>query len=639
MRSLKLAFLALIALPAALSLSLRCGGSGGGTTTPPAPVAPVITADPSSQTVLEGAQATFAVTATGTAPLAYQWLKTGTAIAGATSASHTTPGTLLADSGATYTVVVSNGSGLQVTSKAATLTVQALQAVPPTPAGVTALAGNAKATLTWSSSLGATSYNVYYGKTSGAARTTGTKVALAASPQDLTALTNGNAYYFAVTAVNSHGESLPSLEVSATPISTTPPSAPGGVTATGANGQVTIAWSAVGNATAYNLYWGSTPGVTKATGTAVLGVTNPYLHLGLSNGATYYYVVTAVNAYGESGASLQVSATPAAVLASAGKTQLLGSYPGLSNHYSAMVMVVGNSAYVCEKNSSWTETYLRIIDVATPAKPTLTGSYVVGGMVSAMKVLNGYLYLGLDNVLNELQTVSLANPAAPVLVAKNMNIGPYDLALFGTNMIVVGYYNADSDYISRDINIFSLVNPMVPLRIGSFYQYDASGANIWGDSSMVAVQGTMAYVAASTRGLVILNLANPAIPLYSGGYNSPVARGYSRVTVSGNYACVVNLEYGIEILNISNPAAVVMEGIYKPAGAVGDIVLDGKYLYVAEGNNGLKIIDISTPAAPVVAGYYQPAGVTLGVNGIFVAGQTIYLADTNLGLVIVRFTP
>ena len=88
------------------------GGSG----------APSIIAQPVNQTVTAGQSATFSVTATGTAPLSYQWNKNGTAISGATSAAYTTPPTTTADSGAQFTVVVSNTSG-SITSAAATLTV------------------------------------------------------------------------------------------------------------------------------------------------------------------------------------------------------------------------------------------------------------------------------------------------------------------------------------------------------------------------------------------------------------------------------------------------------------------------------------------------------------------------------------
>ena len=90
----------------------------------PAVVAPSITTQPASQTVIAGHTATFSVTATGTAPLTYQWRKNGTAIPGATSPTYTTPPTKTADNGAQFTAVVTNYAG-SVTSNAATLTVTA----------------------------------------------------------------------------------------------------------------------------------------------------------------------------------------------------------------------------------------------------------------------------------------------------------------------------------------------------------------------------------------------------------------------------------------------------------------------------------------------------------------------------------
>src|SRR5204863_360901 len=85
-------------------------------------VAPTITTQPASQTVTAGQTATFTVTATGTAPLSYQWQTHCTSIGGATAASYTTPATMTSDSGAQFTVVVSNAVG-SVTSNAAALTV------------------------------------------------------------------------------------------------------------------------------------------------------------------------------------------------------------------------------------------------------------------------------------------------------------------------------------------------------------------------------------------------------------------------------------------------------------------------------------------------------------------------------------
>src|SRR5882757_5495613 len=94
-----------------------------------AAVAPAITAQPVNQTVTAGQTASFAVTATGTAPLTYQWQKSGVNIAGANSASYTTPATTTSDNGATFRVAVSNTAGT-VTSAAATLTVNAAVVAP-----------------------------------------------------------------------------------------------------------------------------------------------------------------------------------------------------------------------------------------------------------------------------------------------------------------------------------------------------------------------------------------------------------------------------------------------------------------------------------------------------------------------------
>ncbi|PYT77503.1 MAG: hypothetical protein DMG40_23165, partial [Acidobacteria bacterium] len=110
-------------------LLLGVGIVSGGCTGVVFPVAPAITAQPTSQTVTAGQTATFTVVAAGTAPLSYQWQKNGTAISGATSASYITPATTSADSSEQFVVVVSNSAG-SMTSSAATLTVNAAAAAP-----------------------------------------------------------------------------------------------------------------------------------------------------------------------------------------------------------------------------------------------------------------------------------------------------------------------------------------------------------------------------------------------------------------------------------------------------------------------------------------------------------------------------
>jgi hypothetical protein len=71
---------------------------------------PVITSQPRSLAVLLGSNATFRVTATGTAPLAYQWRSEAGDLIGATNASLTLGNVALSDLGS-YTVLVRNDAG------------------------------------------------------------------------------------------------------------------------------------------------------------------------------------------------------------------------------------------------------------------------------------------------------------------------------------------------------------------------------------------------------------------------------------------------------------------------------------------------------------------------------------------------
>jgi uncharacterized repeat protein (TIGR03803 family) len=89
------------------------------------PSGPVITLQPSNETVIAGAAATFSVAASGTPPLNYFWSRNGVPIAGATTNSYTTNNVQLSDSGSRFSCLVSNAYG-SVLSSNANLTV-----IPP----------------------------------------------------------------------------------------------------------------------------------------------------------------------------------------------------------------------------------------------------------------------------------------------------------------------------------------------------------------------------------------------------------------------------------------------------------------------------------------------------------------------------
>ncbi|MDH4198780.1 MAG: hypothetical protein OEV66_00210 [Spirochaetia bacterium] len=121
------------------------------------------------------------------------------------------------------------------------------------------------------------------------------------------------------------------------------PAAPAGIAAAPSDARVTISWSPVTDADSYNIYWGNGVGLTTATGNKISGVSLPYTHSGLINGAAYYYLVTAVNAMGESAPSGISGATPST--AAPGAPTNASASPGDSQVTISWSPVSGATAY------------------------------------------------------------------------------------------------------------------------------------------------------------------------------------------------------------------------------------------------------------------------------------------------------
>src|SRR5262249_1402835 len=121
-----------------------------------------------------------------------------------------------------------------------------------------------------------------------------------------------------------------SVTITASPIPGTPPDAPTGLTAKAGNGKVSLSWTAPASnggvaITSYRVYRGTASGtetLLTSGGCSGLGAVLSCSDNGLTNGQTYFYKVSAVNAIGEGPPSNEASATPSNCSA-----QLLGN-PG-----------------------------------------------------------------------------------------------------------------------------------------------------------------------------------------------------------------------------------------------------------------------------------------------------------------------
>jgi pectate lyase len=86
------------------------------------------------------------------------------------------------------------------------------------------------------------------------------------------------------------------------------PATPTGLAATAGNGQVSLTWNASSGATSYNVKRSTVSGGPYTTIASVTSTS--FNNTGLTNGTTYFFVVSAVNSAGQSANSSQVTATP-----------------------------------------------------------------------------------------------------------------------------------------------------------------------------------------------------------------------------------------------------------------------------------------------------------------------------------------
>ena len=268
--------------------------------------------------------------------------------------------------------------------------VQPVGLAPGTPSDLTALAGNGQVTLNWTASSTPDSWYWVYMRdvTAGGEFRKLEYPVTTCCTMTAGQLTNGHTYEFKVTTIGTGGpDSSPSNTVSAQPVAPAP-GAPGNLTATASNGQVTLNWTA--SSTPNSWYWVYMRDVTAGDEFRKLEypvTTCCTMTAGqLTNGHTYQFKVTTVGTGGpDSSPSNTVSARPVAPVP--GAPSGLYAIPG-----DGKVTLVWTAS---STPNSWYRVYLRNAttgqswqQVPVPINTccTFTAGYLVNGHIYEFKV-------------------------------------------------------------------------------------------------------------------------------------------------------------------------------------------------------------------------------------------------------------
>ncbi len=269
---------------------------------------------------------------------------------------------------------------------------------PAAPTGFTATAQQNQVALSWAdgSSGAATSYIIW--RAAGASFSAiATNSGNANVNYTDTAVTDWTTYNYLIQAIGGSGLGGFSSLAAATPVGA--PFAPTGLAVAGNGTQAVMTWNAPVGTTSYNVLRSTTSGSGYTQ--IASGVGSPTYTDTMSLGSTYYYVVQAVNTYGTSGNSSQVSITalsaPNSLVATGSTNRVDLSWADTSGG--------GATSYLVSRSVTSGSGYLPLATLNGNGSTSFTDRTVFDGMT--------YYYIVQGLTTNDTSTASSQSSAAP----------------------------------------------------------------------------------------------------------------------------------------------------------------------------------------------------------------------------------
>jgi hypothetical protein len=245
------------------------------------------------------------------------------------------------------------------------------------------------------------------------------------------------------------------------------------------------------------------------------------------------------------------------------------------------VTLVGNLAYVAGGSAG-----LHVVDVSNPLVPVRVGTLNTGGSALDVMVQGTTAYIANSSNL------FIADVTSPTSMAK---IG--SLALPGTTKALDVDVSRSIVVAVGDQGLFTInvSDPKAPAVLGSL--------NYFGSPQDVALNGTWAFVADSSRSLTSVDIRNPANPVLGASTDPNLGGELYDVITSNNFALGAAINFintGVTIVDVSNPPALQPRAIlyFVPNGSNGfrnfdkgtGLAADGAYVYLTtnQSNGGAQ---------------------------------------------------
>jgi len=333
----------------------------------------------------------------------------------------------------------------------------------------------------------------------------------------------------------------------------------------------------------------------------------------------------------------------------------------------SMVLQNGKAYIACNASG------LFIVDVTCPTAPVVLSSNEIPGAMLAIAVRDQMAYL-VDASKEGVRVVDVGDPSNPKevgffdadLIPTTYKVMPWSMDMCGdqlclavfnyglvvldvsdpTNPTMIGgqtpfspsgiICDNDTAYLLSDLDgvrVFDLTNPAQPQQIGMMptsvggFEFTIQETV---ERNQYLVDGKL-FIPDQARGLTIVDVNQPALPVRIGQYVSPVPEWMMSIDVVDEIAYIVSRNAGLRVVDVTDPVNMrelafdhERKNLYLQQPS--KIEVSDDYANIADQNYSFHVYDVSDPTSPEQVGAVFDRVAPDGADDIVINGDVAYVS-------------
>lgn len=261
-----------------------------------------------------------------------------------------------------------------------------------------------------------------------------------------------------------------------------------------------------------------------------------------------------------------------------------------------------------------------IINITNASSPVLTYNFNTGGFVKEVLIdtIDNNIYAFLSDKVKGLFILNISNPASPIL---------------DTNIVYPGGINS-VEIKGNSLLVALISGPVKILNIDNIQDsvYEVATYLPKNTVEHIEISNNTAYFIEQVTGVEIVDVSNPATPLFLSTFKSP-GSCYD-IKIAGDIAYIADGNAGVTVISVANPSQPYFIRLTDLNTDVRALDYSPNFLFAAEYDDGVEVMNLFNPTDPEWFAYFEPGGFCYSID-YFKA--KVLVANGNRGLLILRY--